>query len=253
MADGTDTATADSTATQATPSITAQERPRAEYAANANTTSYADNINMQYDNMAQQTQQNIDRQVQQGVNTAVYGYQDAVPTYQQNYRQATINQYNGADNAALNARASGQYGGMATSNVNAVQTMYQQQRAQIAQQQQKLAEQTVRQVADLRAQGEFKKADQLLQQSQQRFQQLYEDAVRVDENTYGNWQYQNEIERDDAEIARQEAQAEKEYQQSLGLTLLKMGVMPDASILTALGISSSTAQQYINMVLYGYA
>lgn len=222
-------------------------------AAAANTNSYADLINNQYDNMWQQTQLGIDRQTQQSVDEAVRGYEDSVPTYADAYRQATIDQYNGADNAALNARMSGQYGGMATANVNAIQSQYQQQRAKIAQEQQQLAEQTVRQVADLRAQGEFQKADQLLQQSQQRFQQLYEDAVRVDENTYSNWQYQNTMDREDAEIARQEAQTEKEYQQSLGLTLLKMGVMPDETILEALGISSSTAKQYINMVLYGYA
>jgi hypothetical protein len=134
--------------------------------------------------------------------------------------------YSSMDNQALMSRANGQYGGMAAAQLGAVQNDYQLQRQQLALQQQKLATDTLRDVEDLRTQGEYDKADALLKANQQRFQALYEDAVRVDENQYANDQWQTTLEREDAEIQRQQEQTEKSYLQQLGQLFLSAGAMP---------------------------
>lgn len=221
-------------------------------ASNANTKSYSDSINSMYDMADQQVRNNLDYQYNQGINSAYRSYEDAAPSYGKQYGDATINMYQGADNSALASRMNGQYGGMATQQAGAVMTQYQQARQEISKAQEKLATDTVRQVEELRAQKKFKEADQLLQNAQRRFSALYEDAVRVDENQYSNWQYENSLQREDSQINQNIAQSDKEYQQSLGLSFLKAGVMPPQSFLDALGITSSTAQSYINMVLMGY-
>jgi hypothetical protein len=223
----------------------------ADDAKNTNTKSYADKINSQWAAYMQQQNNNIDQQTQQNVNKAQRSYADSLSSYRKQYGDATTDMYQGMDNAALTADVSGQRGGMATAQVNSVQNQYQQQRQQLALQQQKLATDTAREIEDLRAQGEFDKADALLKARQQQFQQLYEDAVRVDENQYSNWQYDNTLEREDQSIQRDQQNADKEYLQKLGQGFLNLGVMPSESMLTAMGMSQATAQLYINAVQAG--
>lgn len=223
----------------------------ADDAKTANIKSYAGKINSQWAAYMHQQQNNIDNQTQQNVNKAQRAYEDSLGSYQKQYRDATTNMYQGMDNAALTADTSGRFGGMATARVNSIQNQYQQQRQQLALQQQKLATDTAREIEDLRAQGEFDKADALLKARQQQFQQLYEDAVRVDENQYSNWQYDNTLEREDQSIQREQQTADKEYLQKLGQGFLNLGVMPSESMLTAMGMSQATAQLYINAILNG--
>jgi len=224
----------------------------------ANTRSYADLINQQYQAYNQRQAAATDYATQQNINAAARTYEEAVPEYQRQYQTQTVNMLQGADNAALNARAGGEFGGMATLRTNTVQSAYQQQRQQLALQQQKLAADTIRQISSLRAQGEFDKADQLLRSRQREFQALYEDAIRVDENQWANEQYDitnaredEGIDRNEESIQRQKAQDDKQYLQSLGKTFLDAGVMPSDVMLSAMGLDQSTAQLYINAVLMG--
>lgn len=228
-----------------------QDAATADAAKSANTKSYADAINGQWNAYAQQQQNNIDQQTQQNVNKEQRSYEDSISDYQKQYRDATTNMYQGMDNAALTADVSGQRGGMATAQVNSIQNQYQRQRQSLALQQQKLATDTAREIEDLRAQGEFDKADALLKARQQQFQQLYEDAVRVDENQYSDWKYDNTLEREDQSIQRDQANSDKEYLQKLGQGFLNLGVMPSESMLNAMGMSQATAQLYINAVQAG--
>lgn len=218
----------------------------------ANTKSYANAITQQYDNYIQQSQNNIDNQVKLAEDAATRSYEDTIEDYQKQYREATTSMYTQMDNQALMSRANGQFGGMATASVGAIQSDYQKARQEISLQQQKLATDTVREIADLRAQGEFDKADALLQARQQEFQALYDDAVRVDENQYSNEQWQTAIDRDDAAILREQEQNELDYMRNMGQAFLSVGVMPSTSMLNAMGIDTATAQLYINAVKAGY-
>lgn len=222
----------------------ATESQRAEASA-ANTKSYAEEIRGQYDAYAAQQQENIDHRVQQDTAQAQRAYEDQIGAYQKQYRDYTKNMYQGMDNAALQSRVNGQFGGMATAQAGAVRNAYQNQRQQLSLRQQKLATDTLREIEDLRAQGAFDKADALLQARQQEFQALYEDAVRVDENKYGNEVYQNDVD-------REQAQNDRAYLQQLGQAFMSMGVMPSESMLVAMGLDQATAQSYINAVKAGY-
>jgi hypothetical protein len=221
-------------------------------AAAANTKSYADAINAQY-NAAQQQQENaIDYRTQVNQNNARRAYEDSMKDYRNQYRDMTTDMYQGMDNAALVARANGQFGGSATAEVGAVQSEYQKQRQALSLKQQQMATDTVREIENLRAQGEFDKADALLKSRQQQFQALYEDAVRVDENRWNNEKYQTGLQREDEAIVREQQQYDKAYLQQLGQAFMNMGVMPAANMLQAMGLDRSSAQSYINAVLMGY-
>ena len=221
-------------------------------AAAANTKSYADAINAQYNAAQQQAENTIDYRTQQNINNAQRTYEDSIRDYRNQYRDQTTDMYKAMDNAALVARANGQFGGSATAQVGAVQSEYQKQRQALSLQQQKLATDTVREVENLRAQGEFDKADALLKSRQQQFQSLYEDAVRVDENRWANEQYQTGLQREDTAIEREQTLYDKSYLQQLGLAFMKMGVVPAQNMLDAMGLDRSSAQSYVNAVLMGY-
>ena len=236
---------------QVTQDVPAATQEQKDEAAASNTKSYADMISQQYDSYIQQKQNNIDYQTRIQQEKAARAYEDAIGNYQKQYRDATAKMYQGMDNQALMSDVSGQYGGMATASVADIQSTYQQQRQQLALQQQKLALDTARAVEDLRAQGEFDKADALLQARQLEAQQLYDDAVRVDENRWSNQQYQTALDREDAAIQREQEQSDIDYQRSMGMAFLNYGLLPPDNILTAMGIDAATAQQYINAVQMG--
>ena len=224
----------------------------------ANTKSYADNISKQYDAYVQGKQNQIDYQTEYQQNQAERNYADAVAGYQKQYRDLTSSMYQNMDNQALSSYVSGQRGGMATRSVGEIQNDYQLQRQALANKQQKLATDTAREIEDLRAQGEFDKADALLEARQQEFQQLYADAVRVDENQYTNQQYDTALEREDAAIEREEAATEREYQEqdtaylrSLGMMFLQQGVIPPDNVLSSMGIDRATAQSLVSQIKLG--
>lgn len=236
---------------QVTQDVSAATQEQKDEAAASNTKSYADMISQQYDSYVQQKQNNIDYQTRIQQEKAARAYEDAIGNYQKQYRDATAKMYQGMDNQALVSDVSGQYGGMATASVADIQAAYQQQRQQLSLQQQKLALDTAREVEDLRKQGEFDKADALLQARQLEAQQLYDDAVRVDENRWSNQQYQTALDREDAEILREQQNSDLDYQRSMGMAFLNYGLLPPDNILSAMGIDAATAQKYINAVQMG--
>lgn len=229
-------------------SPTAEEQIAAK---EANTKSYADLIGQKWDAYGQAKSAQIDEQVRQNQEILRDSYENNLSGYQKQFQNYTTGMYQGMDNQALMSRVNGQYGGMATAQVGAVQNAYQAQRQQLAQKQQQIAVDTARQMEQLRAQGEFDKADALLSSTQQRLQELYADAIRVDENRYGNQQYDTTIEREDQEIQRNQEATDKAYLQALGQTFLSVGAMPSDSMLEAMGLTKATAQLYINAVKLG--
>lgn len=217
---------------------------------------------------AQQQQVNkIDYGTNQAVLDLIRQQQDAQGVYQEQRNQIAIDEAKAKDNQALYAEARGDKGGIGQAQYDQIMATAAQNRLQVSQAQTKLATDTARQIADLRAQGEYEKADALLQLSQQYLSQLinleqwsmeynlsvaqfnaslqqwaaeYEMAVA---DITGNFrgaptlkyqQYQDEL-----------ALTQQNQMASAGETLLAAGIMPSASQLAAMGITMDQAQSYI--------
>ena len=217
---------------------------------------------------AQQQQVNkIDYGTNQAVLDLIRQQQDAQGVYQEQRNQIAIDEAKAKDNQALYAEARGDKGGIGQAQYDQIMATAAQNRLQVSQAQTKLATDTARQIADLRAQGEYEKADALLQLSQQYLSQLinleqwsmeynlsvaqfnaslqqwaaeYEMAVA---DITGNFrgaptlkyqQYQDEL-----------ALTQQNQMASAGETLLAAGIMPSASQLAAMGLTQEQAQSYI--------
>jgi hypothetical protein len=217
---------------------------------------------------AQQQQTNtIDFGTNQAVLDLIRQQQDAEATFQEQRNQIAIDEAKAKDNQALYAESRGDKGGIGAAQYDSIMNTAAQNRLQVNSAQQKLATDTARQIADLRAQGEYEKADALLQLSQQYLAQLinleqwsmeytlsvaqfnaslqqwaaeYEMAVADLTGYYNgtptlkNQQYQNEL-----------ALTQQNQMASAGETLLSAGIMPSASQLAAMGITSAQAQNMI--------
>ena len=228
-----------------------QKAADASVASAANTKSYADQISGIYDLQQQAQEENIDYQTNTNIQSVQRTYEDGLQDYRDQYRDYTNSLYQGSDNAALNARANGQFGGTATANAAAVRSQYQQARNELSTQQRQAAIDTVNQINQLRMQGEYDKADAYLQNQQDKFAALYDDAIRVDENEYSNYQYQTSLDREDAAIQRTQENNDLSYIRQMGMTLLSAGIVPDSDVLEKMGMSETLARTYANMVLYG--
>lgn len=97
---------------------------------------------------------------------------DAQSAFQQEQNQITAEEMQARDNAALYAEARGDKGGIGQAQYNSIQNTAAQNRMKVRDAQTKLATDTTRQIADLRAQGEFERADKMLELTQNYLSQL---------------------------------------------------------------------------------
>lgn len=120
----------------------------------------------------EQAQKRIDYAVNKGVNDLQRAEEDAKVQFQTQRNQVDADEVRNLDNAALYAELRGDRGGIGQQQYSSVQNNAAQNRQTVNSAQVKLATDTQRQIADLRAQGEFQKADKLLEISQSYLQQL---------------------------------------------------------------------------------
>ncbi len=120
----------------------------------------------------EQAQKRIDYAVNKGVNDLQRAEEDAKVQFQTQRNQVDADEARNLDNAALYAELRGDRGGIGQQQYSSVQNNAAQNRQTVNSEQVKLATDTQRQIADLRAQGEFQKADKLLEISQSYLQQL---------------------------------------------------------------------------------
>ena len=97
---------------------------------------------------------------------------DAQPQFKEQAESVDRSARQAMDNSALYAEMRGDKGGIGQEQYNSIQNTQAQNHLTVQQAQTKLATDTQRQIADLRAQGEFEKADAALQITQQYLQQL---------------------------------------------------------------------------------
>lgn len=120
----------------------------------------------------QQSANKIDYAVQKGVNDLQRAEEDAQQQFQEQRDQISASEALAKDNQALYAERRGDRGGIGAAQYDSIMNTAAQNQLKVNQAQTKLSTDTARQIADLRAQGEFQKADDLLQISQTYLSQL---------------------------------------------------------------------------------
>lgn len=114
----------------------------------------------------------IDRNMDTAARDLNRALTDAQDMYQKQQNQITAEEMQARDNAALYAEARGDKGGIGQAQYNSIQNTAAQNRLQVRNAQTKLATDTARQISDLRAQGEFERADKMLELTQNYLSQL---------------------------------------------------------------------------------
>lgn len=208
-----------------------------------------------------QSNQQIDYATEKGTTELNRALEDAAPQFQTQRNQLAANEARALDNAALYAEARGDRGGIGQSQYNEIQSAALQNRQAINSAQTKLATDTARQIADLRAQGEFEKADNLLKLTQQKLSQLMsleqwgaQYAMSQEQMRQSLEQWQKEYELNKANVTgfftdgtptRAAAESAREASASIASALLQAGIMPNEEQLKALGMTAEQAQSYI--------
>ena len=114
----------------------------------------------------------IDYATQQAIAELERALQDAQPQFKETAESISAEEQAALDNSALYAELRGDRGGIGQAQYNSIQNAAAQNRLAVQQAQTKLSTDTARQIADLRAQGEFEKADKALEITQQYLAQL---------------------------------------------------------------------------------
>ena len=135
-------------------------------------TTMIEQLNSWREAAAQQSELKRDYAVEQGVNELQRALEDAQQQFQTQRDQVATDERKGLDNSALYAEARGDRGGIGQEQYNLIQSSAAQNRLAVSQAQTKLSTDAARQIADLRAQGEFSKADDLLSLAQTYLSQL---------------------------------------------------------------------------------
>lgn len=120
----------------------------------------------------EQTNGQIDYATKQAIAELERALQDAQPQFKETAESISMEEQQALDNAALYAELRGDRGGIGQEQYNSIQNAAAQNRLAVQQAQTKLSTDTARQIADLRAQGEFEKADKALEITQQYLAQL---------------------------------------------------------------------------------
>lgn len=232
-----------------------------------------------------QKQQQIDYAAKEQEAALRQNLADSTKAYEAQRNQSDAEAARALDNSAFYAEARGDRGGIGQAQYQAIQAAALQNRARIREAQTRLASDTARQIAQLRAKGEFEKADALLQVGQDYLQQLiklnqwdadWQDDQDKRRTALEQWQKNYELSRANVtgELERAPTFAARKYEQQqraaqekqrlaqenraqdqqadAAALLLKAGVVPDEKQLEALGLTSQQAKNYIqSLILYG--
>lgn len=217
-------------------------------------------VNQFYDVMGQwflkaqqQQKQASDYAVQQGVAELQRAEEDAKEQFQAQRNQVDADEAKAKDNQALYAESRGDKGGIGAEQYNSIMNTAARNRLLVNQAQTKLATDTARQIADLRAKGEFEKADALLELTQTYLSQL----VSMEQWAYGYQlsvdQFNQQVEEWKKNVAFKTAELTGIYDGALTMegksyvySLLGQGIMPDDRYLTAAGLTKEDA--YLEML-----
>ena len=223
----------------------------------------------------QQHNAQIDYAVNQAVAELERAQADAQGQFKEQQEQIALDERQGMDNTALYAELRGDKGGIGKEQYSSVQNTAAQNRLAVSQAQTKLATDTARQIEDLRAQGEFQKADAALEIAQNYLAQLisleqwaaeYNLSVAQFQTAVQQWEkeFQASMDQFNANLDLSKAEltgafsdgtptlsAKNQVTQqlaSMGESLLSAGVMPTAEQLSAMGMTEAQAKEYLNIL-----
>ena len=207
-----------------------------------------------------QAERQIDYATAQGVAALERAREDAAAQYQTQRDQVAKYGRNAMDNAALYAELRGDRGGIGLAQYNAVQNAAEENRLAVDAAQVKMATDTDRQIEDLRTQGEFAKANQVLEISQAYLQQLMSLEQWAAEYNLSAAKFQETVRQWENEFALSVGQVTGSYQGQTTLTakkysdsllaesgsaLLSAGVMPNSEQLAAMGLTQAQARSLL--------
>lgn len=215
----------------------------------------------------QRQTERIDYETAQGIANLEQSQRQAEAQFQTLRDQTDIDERKALDNQALYAEARGDRGGVGREQYGAVQNAAADRRLTVNRQQAELADETRRQMEQLRSQGEFEKADALLALSQSYLSELVSlekwaaeydlDAAKFRTDLD---QWRQEFQLKEGELLgtyngqstlaaqKQAASAEQDRQKLLadaGTALLKAGIQPSAVQLAAMGMTAEQAAAQI--------
>lgn len=203
---------------------------------------------------AEQSNGQIDYAVSQAITELERALADAQGQFKEQAESVARDEMQALDNSALYAEMRGDKGGIGQSQYNEIQAAAAQNRLAVQQAQTKLATDTSRQIADLRAQGEFEKADKLLEITQTYLSQLISLEQWQAEFGLSKQQFQASLQqwRAEYELAMREfdynvATNERGYTASMAEALLAAGVPLDEDQLKALGWSQEQYNEYLRL------
>ena len=124
------------------------------------------------DLQSQQAILSANNTVNNGITELQRVMQDAQDQYQAQRDQIAMDEQRAKDNQALYSEARGDRGGIGQAQYDSIQNTAATNRLTVQKEQTQLATDTARQIADLRSQGEFEKANQLLSISQKYLSEL---------------------------------------------------------------------------------
>lgn len=225
-------------------------------------------LNQWKDSATQQQEGKIDFATQQGVTELERTLEDAAPEFQSQRNQVALDEQKALDNSALYAEVRGDRGGIGQQQYNLIQANAAKSRLAVNQAQNKLKTDIQRQIADLRAKGEFDKADAALTITQQYLSQLMDLQKWQVEYSMDYAQFQEQLRQWQVHFDQSMAQltgklpdgsltmAGQEHQNSLNAeddkkaasvaaALLEVGVMPSDAQLQAMGMTKEQARAYI--------
>ena len=203
-----------------------------------------------------QKEAKIDEQTAEGVAALGDALLEANERAQTERDRNEIDAARAKDNAALYAEARGDRGGIGQAQYSEIEAQRLRNHQAINTAQTTIAAETARQIAALRAKGEFQKADALLDVTQKYLSQLL-----TLEKWSANWENtQSQLRRSVEQWERSYAQtvsgaehtASREQQSQLaasGDALLKAGILPSAEQLAAMGMTAEQAQAYIDSLI----
>lgn len=208
---------------------------------------------------SQQQQNNaINYATQQGINELQRAKEDADAMYQTQRNQVDIDEARAKDNQALYAESRGDKGGIGAAQYSSIMNTAAQNRLQVNNAQTKLSTDTARQIADLRAQGEYQKADAMLTLTQQYLSKLTELEQWSLQFGLDVAQFNSSLEQWKAEYDMKAAEltgmfqgkftlAYKQQLASDGAAALAAGIMPSADQLLAMGLTAEEAQNQLTL------
>jgi len=213
----------------------------------------------------EQRQAKTDERTAEQIAALTQSMQEAQERYRAQQDQTDIEAHRAMDNSALYAETRGDRGGIGQGQYNAVQAAGLRNAQTIRAAQSKLASDTARQITALRSKGEFQKADALLDVTQKHLSQLiglekwsasWENSQEQLQRSLEQWERSYALsvagvtgKMPDGTDTRAAKNERRSQLASAGEALLKVGVMPGAEQLSAMGMSASQAQAYINSLI----